>query len=105
MTAGGVKCWGANMTGGLGIGTNDGPDICYSNVALYEYACSSTPVDVVRLSGVFSAVSLGYGNACALSVSGDVSCWGINDWGQLGDGFDADPKSATTDSIPSFLAA
>ena len=35
---------------------------------------------------VVDAVSLGYYHSCALSTNHDVSCWGRNNYGQLGTG-------------------
>lgn len=69
--SGAVKCWGLNMNGQLGNGTRIN---------------SSTPVDVVGLSGPVLAVSTGFYHTCALLVSGTVQCWGWNASGQLGDG-------------------
>jgi len=70
-TLGGVKCWGGNNGGQLGDGTT---------------SSRSTPVDVVGLASVVSAVSAGGSHTCAVAASGEVKCWGINDFGQLGDG-------------------
>lgn len=71
-TGGGVKCWGSNLTGRLGIG-NDSPG-------------STTPVDVVGLgSGVAEVVASGAGT-CAVTTGGALKCWGENFAGQVGDG-------------------
>jgi alpha-tubulin suppressor-like RCC1 family protein len=70
-TSGGVKCWGGNWYGQLGDGTT---------------IDSSTPVDVVGLSSMVQAISTGGYHSCALTTSGTVKCWGINRYGQLGDG-------------------
>ncbi len=73
-------CWGANTHGQLGDGTTDQ---------------HLTPTPVVspsgdgRLSGIVD-LHAGYDFSCALLVSGDVYCWGWNDYGQLGDGTTAD---------------
>lgn len=71
-TGGGVKCWGSNLTGRLGIGNDS--------------ALSTTPVDVVGLgSGVAEVVASGAGT-CAVTTGGALKCWGENFAGQVGDG-------------------
>lgn len=67
----GVECWGDNSTGGLGDGTT---------------TSSTTPVDVVGLPADNIAVAAGDRFSCALTAGGAVSCWGHNEFGQLGDG-------------------
>lgn len=69
--AGGVKCWGANDFGQLGDGTT---------------IARRSPVDVSGLSGSIVAVVAGYAHSCALTTTGAVKCWGLNNYGQLGDG-------------------
>jgi alpha-tubulin suppressor-like RCC1 family protein len=65
-----VACWGANLDGELGDGTNTN---------------RPTPVTVLGLSRVVS-VAAGAGFTCALRSDGVVLCWGRNANGQLGDG-------------------
>lgn len=79
-TAGGVKCWGFNIDGQLGNGTNTGPETCGG------YACSTTPVDVTGLTSGAVAISAAGNHTCAVTTGGGVKCWGYNSDGQLGDG-------------------
>ncbi len=74
LTSGGAKCWGANDYGQLGDG----------NGGVYETA--NTPMDVVGLSSGVQTTAAGFEHTCALMASGGMKCWGINYYGQLGDG-------------------
>ena len=71
MNDGSVKCWGSNVLGQLGDGTTVG---------------SSTPVTVNGLPGAMSTVSGGRWHTCGVSATGRATCWGDNQYGQLGDG-------------------
>ncbi len=68
---GGVKCWGYNYYGQIGVGVR-------SN--------STTPLDVKGLKQGVSYVAAGGNSTCARTTAGGVKCWGDNDHGQLGDG-------------------
>jgi len=70
-TGGGLKCWGSNTSGQLGNGTN---------------TQALTAVDVTGLAAGVAAVAAGEGHTCALTSGGSVTCWGNNNWGQLGNG-------------------
>jgi hypothetical protein len=66
-----VKCWGLNDQGQLGTGNTENQNI---------------PTLVNGLSAEVTALSLGDDFSCALLKEGQVSCWGRNSNGQLGDG-------------------
>lgn len=69
---GDVYCWGGNSFGQLGLGLRG--DDCFIR-------------NPVRLGMQdVMAIASGYRHTCAALASGDVSCWGGNANGQLGDG-------------------
>ncbi len=69
-TSGGLKCWGDNSFGQLGIGT-------------ITVTRSLVPVDVISMTTGVSDVALGMWHTCATTDSG-VKCWGDSSFGQLG---------------------
>jgi len=66
-----VKCWGTNRNGQLGFGME-----------------MTQPMGAVDVSGIMDGLEIASGNAhsCVLRRSGQASCWGGNDQGQVGDG-------------------
>ncbi|MGE0638187.1 MAG: T9SS type A sorting domain-containing protein [Bacteroidia bacterium] len=66
-----VWAWGYNEFGQLGNGNNN---------------TSSTPVQVTGLSGVIAIAAGGYAHSVALKSDSTVWTWGINEYGQLGNG-------------------
>ena len=90
---GSVSCWGRNIYGQLGDGTNED---------------RSTPTQTSTLGDGGGAVSIsaGQGHTCALLDNGVVTCWGRNNHGQLGDGTDIERNEpASTSSLgPGRLA-
>jgi hypothetical protein len=79
-------CWGVNIHGELGDGTNDN---------------SSTPVQVLLPSGVTSITPRAGGNhTCGLTDQSAAYCWGLNDQGQLGDETTTNHNSAAQVSLP-----
>ena len=71
LPAGAVKCWGLNLNGDLGSG---------SNTHLYR-----RPVDVVQVKGALAVASGDY-HSCVLIKGGTVKCWGVNAEGEVGNG-------------------
>lgn len=71
--AGKVWCWGSNSDGQLGTD------------AVPAGSANSIPVPVSTEES-FVSLSSGAVHTCGLMASGEVSCWGRNDSGQLGDG-------------------
>jgi len=80
---GGMKCWGHNEDGQLGDGTTQD---------------RTEPVDVTGLSSAVSAAAAGANHTCAVLDTGVVQCWGVNDFGQLGDGTTED-RTAPVDVL------
>src|SRR5690606_29549491 len=73
LTTGGlVYCWGDNTQGRLGQDPG-------------SVTASLTPSQVPGLTGVVQLVA-GGGHTCALTGGNQIFCWGLNDFGQLGDG-------------------
>src|SRR2546422_3246722 len=79
VAAGGVAyCWGWNTRGQLGDGT--------SGTERW------VPIRVLG-DARFAAVSAGDRYTCGLTAAGAAYCWGLNGWGQLGDGTTTDRSS------------
>jgi alpha-tubulin suppressor-like RCC1 family protein len=67
---GSIFCWGKNDFGQLGDGTNTN---------------STQPVLQTLISQQAVTISSGQSHSCAILVTGQVTCWGRNNVGQLGD--------------------
>jgi alpha-tubulin suppressor-like RCC1 family protein len=76
LTDGTVSCWGYNPYGELGYGNT-------STIGDDETPASA---GTVALPGGKKAVAIsaGYSYTCAVLSDGTVTCWGLNDFGQLG---------------------
>lgn len=87
-TTGAVFCWGSNANGALGGGI--------------AATSSATPVAV---TGISDGVELAAGQlvTCVRRMSGEISCWGNNTAGQLGQGFSA--RTADLPTVPTITNA
>ncbi|HEX5592828.1 MAG TPA: hypothetical protein VFX35_05725 [Solirubrobacterales bacterium] len=100
---GSAKCWGWNYYGQLGVGTDEGPQVCALAGDEYPIACSTVPVTVNGLSSGIKAIDAGYAHTCALTTTGGVNCWGYNAGGQLGNGTDSGPDECGQFPVPCSL--
>ena len=71
LQGGGVACWGKNLSGQTGDGKAFGN---YSLARASVLPAKATDFDV------------GNGHVCASLASGKMMCWGLNQFGQVGDG-------------------
>jgi Regulator of chromosome condensation (RCC1) repeat len=77
-------CWGGNMEGQLGVGTNTGPEICLVREDGVSLTCSTRPV-AVRGGLLFRQVAAGGYHTCGTTTDDRAYCWGANFDGQIGD--------------------
>lgn len=86
---GGVRCWGANLSGQLGNGNNTrsldakGPDVL---------------ADATAITGAGDY-------SCALLATGKERCWGYNGSGELGDGTSGTNRSTPTVDVVGLSGA
>lgn len=77
VAGGGLKCWGLNHLGQLGIGApgnrGDDPGEMYEGLPAVDLG-----------SGVVTGIAAGADHTCAVLDGSRVKCWGLNDRGQLG---------------------
>jgi alpha-tubulin suppressor-like RCC1 family protein len=88
LTAGGVSCWGKNQHGQLGNSSGNGVSDGNPN-----------PAKISGLSGVGSLI-VGGAHTCATMTGGVASCWGRNNYGQLGKAANGD----TANPVPTPVA-
>ncbi len=92
---GGLKCWGKNDYGQLGIGSDD-------------TTTHTIPVDVLGLTDSIKMVALDFSVSCALTTQGAVKCWGTSGVGQLGIGegeLHDDPIGQADNLVHSYIPA
>ena len=73
-----ISCWGANWSGQLGNGQK-------GDLWNIRSADSLVPVEVANITEA-TAVTAGWHHSCALHKNDTISCWGTNEYGQLGKG-------------------
>ncbi len=85
--AGGVKCWGQGGLGRLGNGNGDTSDVGDESDEM-GVALDVVDLGVDRDGNPFKArsVTAGDHHSCAMDAAGDVKCWGVGSYGQLGNG-------------------
>jgi hypothetical protein len=88
MNTGAVQCFGSNAAGQLGRGN--------------AISLDATPGVVQGLSAGAVAITAGASHACAITPVGDVLCWGLNEFGQLGD--NSQDNSNVAVAVPFFNA-
>jgi alpha-tubulin suppressor-like RCC1 family protein len=76
-----AQCWGYNSAGQLGDGTTTN---------------SRTPVNVAGITTATAAITAGNNDTCVVIRGGLVKCWGMNTYGELGNGTTADAPAPTT---------
>jgi alpha-tubulin suppressor-like RCC1 family protein len=89
-TAGAVRCWGANGSGQVGIGTTSAP--------------VTSPSAAPAIASGASVISTFGSTTCAL-LSGEVRCWGANGSGQTGKGGAVSAAEPTPVAVAGLPAA
>lgn len=77
-TADVAYCWDMNTYGRLGLGSDAGPESCFTGDGFQP--CSTKPARVVR-GLAFRQVSAGAEFACGVTTEDVAYCWGINNSG------------------------
>ena len=82
---GSVSCWGQNNFGQLGDGTTTDRN-------------APTQISSLGTDRTAVAITAGDFHTCAILDDGSVSCWGSNNYGQIGDGTTTDRNTPTPTS-------
>jgi alpha-tubulin suppressor-like RCC1 family protein len=99
---GSVKCWGKNLYGQLGVGSDDNRGDGPTEMGLL-------PAVSLGTNRTATAISAGIGDetptTCAILDGGSVKCWGDNSTGQLGIGSEVAAKGTATADMGEALPA
>jgi alpha-tubulin suppressor-like RCC1 family protein len=85
---GGLKCWGSNNSGQLGVGTTPATSAVPVEVFPPNSLVTDVAMSIDRQASTYEA------NSTCVVVDGNVRCWGKNSFGQLGN------NSTTHSSTP-----
>jgi alpha-tubulin suppressor-like RCC1 family protein len=106
LSTGGVDCWGDDRSGDLGHATDPftGPDACpvFGNGQLCG---SDTPVAVLGISDALAVSAGQLSTVCARLATGAVTCWGANNYGDLGAGRTLPSGRCSRDALGTFCSA
>jgi alpha-tubulin suppressor-like RCC1 family protein len=91
ISGGGVDCWGWNQYNALG------------NTSVANGADSPSAIPVQGLPTGAAAVSVGFLHACAVLIDKTVACWGLERYGEIGDGVTSSESYTTTSSALTAL--
>jgi alpha-tubulin suppressor-like RCC1 family protein len=88
---GGAKCWGYNWFGQTGSGTSGNNQL--------------TPVSLGATGGSPpNEIAMGWKHGCARTADGNLSCWGSNDLGQLGNNSTTPSNVPVYNQIPQWMS-
>ncbi len=96
-----LRCWGNNAAGQLGIETDE-------DLGNDEDTFDPATWPAVQVLGndeagaTIEQLALGEGFSCALISTGDVRCWGANQYGQLGNGQGSESLGDDPGELPSL---
>jgi alpha-tubulin suppressor-like RCC1 family protein len=86
--SGAAYCWGNGTSGRLGNGDTTGSSV---PVAVFVSGGANSPT--------FSSIAAGGAHACSLTTSGTAYCWGLGNFGQLGN------SATASSSVPVAVSA
>ena len=86
-------CWGENYNGELGDGTN-----------INSGLPAAVDTSGVLAGKTLTQISAGYEHTCGLDAAGAAYCWGLNSYGQLGDGSTSSTSAPVAVDVSGVLA-